>query len=271
MLLLYCCKSLLNTHFLCKSQFMTEVSRNRDMSTPHTRGASAPLTEDLLDLTQWSGNTATQELVSRKLEECFNNNMLCSTCGPVLIILNPFCSPLDQMAAHSSGVHMGIPGLEANLKKLATQAHENLAASGLGQAVFFTGEAASGKTFSSQRFLREILLISGGRTTGSGTDLFKNVLASITVLRALCSAKTAISPDSSRMMRLFELYYRGRSLQGARIRCYFLDQSRVTCPPPREQNYNIFYQASCMYDDCQYNLYKWPNGSIIISICVFRC
>ncbi|KAI6661555.1 Unconventional myosin-IXb isoform X2 [Oopsacas minuta] len=205
------------------------------MSAPHSRIPKTPpiQTEDLLDLIQWNASTATHELVSRKLEECFTNSTLCSTCGPVLLILNPFCTGIE-------GMHIGTPGLEENLRKLATQAHENLASSGLPQVVFFTGESASGKTFSSQRFLRELFLLSGGK--GSGTDLFKNVLASITVLRALCSARTAISPDSSRMMRLFELYYKGRSLQGAKIKCYFLDQNRVTASPPREQNYNIFYQ-----------------------------
>ena len=215
------------------------------MSAPHSRAPATAhsTTEDLLDLIQWSGSTATHELVSRKLEDCFNNNTLCSTCGPVLLILNPFSAGTERIP----GTHVGTPGLEDNLKKLATQAHENLAGSGLAQVVFFTGESASGKTFSSQRFLRELFLLSGGRGTGSGADLFKNVLAGITVLRALCSAKTATSPDSSRMMRLFELFYRGRSLQGAKIKCYFLDQTRVTTPPPREQNYNIFYQVYYRY------------------------
>ena len=211
------------------------------MSAPHSRTPASTRvpTEDLLNLIQWNGSTATHELVSEKLEKCFEQQRLCSTCGPVLLILNPFCTGVD-------GVYVGTPGLEQNLRKLATQAYENLAGSGLAQAVFFTGESASGKTFSSQKFLRELFLMSGGRGagSGSGTDLFKNVLVSITVLRALCSARTSKSLDSSRMMRLFELHYRGRSLQGAKIKCYFLDQDRVNATPPREQNYNIFYQVS---------------------------
>ena len=96
-----------------------------------------------------------------------------------------------------------------------------------------SGASGSGKTFTSMSLLRKLFEVaspglgaasvaaSGSSVGGSGamgsgggggghyeTDTFKHLAASFTVLRSLCSAKTATNRESSRVGHFIEVQVR---------------------------------------------------------------
>ena len=113
--------------------------------------------------------------------------------------------------------------------------------SGYPQAIIVSGASGSGKTFASMALLRKLFEIAGA-SNGHETDTFKHLAAAFTVLRSLCTAKTATNRESSRVGHFIEVQVSDGALYRTKIHCYFLDQSRVVSPLPMEKNYHIFYQ-----------------------------
>ena len=68
---------------------------------------------------------------------------------------------------------------------------------GYPQTIILSGVSGSGKTHNSMILLRSLFDIAGG---GPGTDFFKHLSASLTVLKSLGSARTPSSRESSRIV-----------------------------------------------------------------------
>ena len=70
---------------------------------------------------------------------------------------------------------------------------------GYPQAIILSGTSGSGKTYNSMVLLRHLFNIAGG---GPGTDVFKHLTASFTVLRSLGSARTCSTREACMIVRI---------------------------------------------------------------------
>ena len=82
---------------------------------------------------------------------------------------------------------------------------------------------------------------AGGSATE--TQVERKVLASSPIMEAIGNAKTTRNDNSSRFGKYIELGFNNQyHIQGAGMRTYLLEKSRVVFQSPEERNYHIFYQ-----------------------------
>lgn len=189
--------------------------------------------------------------------------------GPILLQMNRLTSTNNPLTLTSTA-EVPIP---PSIKRVVHEALRQQGDTGYPQAIILSGVSGSGKTYSSMLILRQLFLLAGG---GVGSDAFKHLNASITVLRSLGTASTELNRDSSRVVNCNVLVDSKRVLnqvgvlQGhfievqvtegtvyrTKVHCYFLDQMRVVRCPPEEKNYEIFYQmlAGLSHDERGKNL-----------------
>ena len=164
--------------------------------------------------------------------------------GPIVLSVNPYRDVGNPLTLTSTReATYGCP----ELGRVVQEAVRMQGESGYPQAIIVSGASGSGKTFASMAILRKLFEIAGGGSCTAGsngheTDTFKHLAAAFTVLRSLCTAKTATNRESSRVGHFIEVQVSDGALYRTKIHCYFLDQSRVVCPLPMEKNYHIFYQ-----------------------------
>jgi myosin-5 len=87
----------------------------------------------------------------------------------------------------------------------------------------------------------------GGSSTE--TQVEKKVLASSPIMEAIENAKTKQNENSSRIGNFIEIHFNKEfHIQGASMRTYLLEKSRVVFQAPEERNYHIFYQLCASRD-----------------------
>ncbi|OQR66176.1 unconventional myosin-IXb-like [Tropilaelaps mercedesae] len=176
----------------------------------------------------------TEDSVLRTLHERFHDGIYFTSIGPVLLAVNPYHEPTNDLTLTSVG-GAKCPELLEVVKRAVRQQRET----GYSQAIFLSGESGSGKTFASMVLLRQLFNVAGG---GPETDSFKHLSAAFTVLRSLGTAKTESNSQSSRIGYFIEVQATDGVLYRTKIRGFMLDQSRVVRQSPNEKNYHIFYQ-----------------------------
>jgi dachs protein len=129
-----------------------------------------------------------------------------------------------------------------SLKKVVQEALRQQVDTGYPQAIILSGLSGSGKTYTSLLILKQLFLLAGGGGAGAGSDAFKHLSASITVLRSLGTASTVLNRDSSRVGHFIEVQVTEGTVYRTKVHCYFLDHTRVVNCAPEEKNYHIFYQ-----------------------------
>jgi len=125
------------------------------------------------------------------------------------------------------------------MKDLATRAFARVGHRKENQAIVFLGDPGSGKSTLSNLLLGSILSFSS-------TPLSDKLLYANYVFTALTGTKTATSLHASKAGLYFELQYDTSSslhptLLGGKLLDHRLERSRVTCIPPGERNFHIFY------------------------------
>ncbi|XP_022697034.1 myosin-IIIb-like isoform X1 [Varroa jacobsoni] len=176
----------------------------------------------------------TEDSVLRTLHERFHDGIYFTSIGPVLLAVNPYHEPKNDLTLTSVG-GTNCPELLKVVKRAVRQQRET----GCSQTIFLSGESGSGKTFASMVLLRQLFNVAGG---GPETDSFKHLAAAFTVLRSLGTAKTTSNSQSSRIGYFIEVQATDGVLYRTKIRGFMLDQSRVVRQSLNEKNYHIFYQ-----------------------------
>ncbi|XP_075149902.1 unconventional myosin-IXb-like dachs isoform X2 [Haematobia irritans] len=199
---------------------------------PPTNQSKQPYEMD--DLIHLSG-PLTEDAVMRTLQARFHENCYFTNVGPILLSINPYLNIGNPLTLTST---RSFP-LAPQLRKIVQEAVRQQAETGYPQAIILSGTSGAGKTHCSMLLLRQLFAVAGG---GPETDAFKHLAAAFTVLRSLGSAKTTTNSESSRIGQFIEVQVTDGALYRTKIHCYFLDQTRVIRPLPKEKNYHIFYQ-----------------------------
>ncbi|CAG7834204.1 unnamed protein product [Allacma fusca] len=155
--------------------------------------------------------------------------------GPNLVLANPFTAVGNALTLSSTKAIPTPPPIQ----KIVQEALRQQADTSFPQAIILSGSSGSGKTYTSMLVLRQLFEVAGG---GSETDAFKHLMASITVLRSLGTARTVSNSESSRIGHFIEVQVTDGTVYRTKLHCYFLDQNRVVRVLPGERNYHIFYQ-----------------------------
>ncbi|XP_023237398.1 unconventional myosin-Va-like isoform X1 [Centruroides sculpturatus] len=184
------------------------------------------------DLVHLSG-PLTEDAVLRTLTARFYNGEYFTNVGPILLAINPYKDVGNPLTLNSA------TSCCPQLLRVVHEAVRQHGETGYPQSIILSGDCGSGKTYSSMLMLRQLFDVAGG---GPETDAFKHLAAAFTVLRSLGTAKTSSNSESSRIGHFIELQMTDGALYRTKIHCYFLDQTRVVRPHPKEKNYHIFYQ-----------------------------
>ncbi|XP_030840933.1 unconventional myosin-X [Strongylocentrotus purpuratus] len=215
-------------------------------SAANQQRRTPPLTSDLYgrlnDLVKMPRPVA-EESVCKALQQ----RWMCGECqtkiGPIIIALNPHRGlSQDQVLEHSQ------PSQYPHLQKLAQRVHAQLVEQRRPQAVILSGESGSGKTYTSQLFLRQLHSLCKKRQTGGPLDQtenkqFQNLTNAFHVLRAVGCAKTRHNSCASRLGHHVEVHFAGNTITRTKFQCHWFDQSRVVDTPVGERNFHVFYQV----------------------------
>ncbi|KAI0307192.1 chitin synthase [Multifurca ochricompacta] len=133
------------------------------------------------------------------------------------------------------------PPLAPHVYDLAARSYLLLRRRGESQAIIFRGITGSGKSFSRDLLIKQILRLSAH--SKRETKLAELVKAFTSMIDSFGNAKTLMNPNASRHGRCFELHFsdRGR-ISGAKALTYGLDKSRLNRLGHEERTYHVFYQ-----------------------------
>lgn len=202
---------------------------------------------EFFDLTQLDG-PLTADAILKTLQHRFEHNLLQCWVGSVLLSM---CGTVTSAT------------LIPSVQRIISLALDELIYSKRPQCIVLTGESGSGKSHLCEKLMVEIL--KREKVTALWTkELFKNVVTSMVVLKALGCAQTVKNKDSSRIGRMFEVLYTGRNITRIKLHCFHLDQTRLVSPTRSELNYQIFYQilAGLSTDErakLHVQGYQWKN------------
>lgn len=131
------------------------------------------------------------------------------------------------------------------------------------QAIVISGESGAGKTVSAKQCM--FFLTSLGKDSGKNEPTVGDrILDTNPVLEAFGNSKTARNNNSSRFGKYVKLYFdtfQGQ-VQGAEIKNYLLEKSRVVKCTNKERNYHIFFfmMRGCSKEMADYLGFSKPNG-----------
>ncbi|VEN64410.1 unnamed protein product, partial [Callosobruchus maculatus] len=154
--------------------------------------------------------------------------------------------------------------LDPHIFAVAEDAYAELERARRDQSIIVSGESGAGKTVSAKYVMRYFAAIGGegkqhydddggGRgglgAGGEETQIERKVLASSPIMEAIGNAKTTRNDNSSRFGKFIELRFNNQfHINGASMRTYLLEKSRVVFQAPDERNYHIFYQLCAARD-----------------------
>ena len=123
----------------------------------------------------------------------------------------------------------------------AVSPHSLITAPLCAQSVIISGESGAGKTETAKILLQYLAVVS----TTAGGDLHQRVLQTNPIMENFGNARTVWNNNSSRFGKFLTLQFSpsGR-MQGAYIRTYLLEKSRITSQLENEQNYHVLYQVA---------------------------
>lgn len=179
------------------------------------------------------------------LKERFDESVLYTHAGPVLVALNPF-KQVDLYSKEYVDRYVSRPAMgqaaygkeyKPHIFLTADKAFKEMKVSGVSQSILITGESGAGKTETTKFVMKYVAGLAGG----SGME--HRVLETNPILEAFGNAKTLHNNNSSRFGKLIDIHFDdAHRICGASIETYLLEKSRVVHQLPGERNYHIFYQ-----------------------------
>ena len=207
----------------------------------------------------------------------FNNNLVYTNTGPILIAINPFKSlnlysdeSVEEYRRHGEdGI---LHELKPHVFRVADQAYRSMIKSinvkegQSKQSILVSGESGAGKTETTKfimRYLADITRPAAALTDGSCAPSNKEygiehmVLQSNPILESFGNARTLRNDNSSRFGKFIEINFSPSSrhqgkwrIEGATIRTYLLEKVRLVSQAIGERSYHCFYEffAGCSAD-----------------------
>mmetsp|Transcript_18537 Transcript_18537/g.55885 ORF Transcript_18537/g.55885 Transcript_18537/m.55885 type:complete len:757 (+) Transcript_18537:318-2588(+) len=203
--------------------------------------ANPPVLDGVNDLTGLS--YLNEPSILNNLRQRYDNDLIYSHAGPVLIAVNPFKGVqklytrevLQHYTSRSTSKQAEL--YEPHIFLTADKAYKEMCRAGNSQSIVINGESGAGKTETTKIAMRYLAGLAGG------TGVEDQVLETNPLLEAFGNAKTLRNNNSSRFGKLIQIYFNNqRHICGALIQTYLLEKSRVTHQLSGERNYHIFYQ-----------------------------
>lgn len=180
------------------------------------------------------------------LKERYDDSMLYTHAGPVLVAVNPF-RDVDALYSKEQvnkyvkrpamGHHADSDEYVAHIFLTADKAFKEMKISGMNQSILITGESGAGKTETTKFVMKYVAGLAGG------LGMEHRVLETNPILEAFGNAKTLHNNNSSRFGKLIDIHFdESYRICGASIETYLLEKSRVVHQLKGERNYHIFYQ-----------------------------
>ncbi|CAN6665085.1 myosin-5 [Trichomonascus vanleenenianus] len=183
------------------------------------------------------------EAINDNLKKRFENGIIYTYIGHVLISVNPF-RDLGIYTEEVVQSYRGKNRLEVapHVFAIAESMYYKMKSYHENQCVIISGESGAGKTEAAKRIMQYIASVSGE----SSSDIQKikdMVLATNPLLESFGCAKTLRNDNSSRHGKYLEiLFNRQGEPVGANITNYLLEKGRVVGQIQNERNFHIFYQ-----------------------------
>ncbi|TYG80651.1 hypothetical protein ES288_D02G233900v1 [Gossypium darwinii] len=170
------------------------------------------------------------------LQYRYNQDMIYTKAGPVLVAVNPFKEvPLygnDYIQAYKN------KSIESpHVYAIADTAIREMSRDEVNQSIIISGESGAGKTETAKIAMQYLAALGGG----SGIEY--EILKTNPILEAFGNAKTLRNDNSSRFGKLIEIHFSETGkISGAKIQTLLCEQSRVVQCAEGERSYHIFYQ-----------------------------
>ncbi|KAF2905235.1 hypothetical protein ILUMI_00959 [Ignelater luminosus] len=194
--------------------------------------ADAVLLEDYTNETAFVDN----------LEKRFNENLIYTYIGPVLVSVNPYkdihiYGP-EYIEEYENKHFFEVP---PHVFALTDTAYRSLKEENREQCILIAGESGAGKTEASKKVLQYVAAVTEHR--GAVEKVKDKLLHSNPLLEAFGNAKTNRNDNSSRFGKYMDIQFDFQGLPvGGNILNYLLEKSRVINQAPGERNFHIFYQ-----------------------------
>ena len=130
--------------------------------------------------------------------------------------------------------------LPPHVYAVASSAHLGMMQNSKSQSVIISGESGAGKTETAKILLKYLAEVAC-----PGSDLHDRVLQTNPIMENFGCAKTVWNNNSSRFGKFLTLQFNvsGR-MQGAFMKTYLLEKSRIVNQLSGEQNYHVLYQVA---------------------------
>ncbi|TID13176.1 hypothetical protein CANINC_005032 [Pichia inconspicua] len=197
------------------------------------------------DLTLLS--TISDEAINENLRKRFENGIIYTYIGHVLISVNPFRDlgiyTLDVLLSYKNKNRLEVP---PHVYAIAENMYHNMIAYNDNQCVIISGESGAGKTEAAKRIMQYIAEVSGSLTTSDSIKRIKDmVLATNPLLESFGCAKTLRNNNSSRHGKYLEIQFnKAFEPVSANITNYLLEKQRIVSQIKNERNFHIFYQLT---------------------------
>ncbi|KAL3650640.1 Myosin-1 [Castilleja foliolosa] len=196
--------------------------------------ANPDILEGVDDLMQLS--YLNEPSVLYNLQYRYNQDMIYTKAGPVLVAINPF----KKVPLYGSDF------IEAYKRKSVDSPHvyaitdtamREMIRDEVNQSIIISGESGAGKTETAKIAMQYLAAMGGG----SGIEY--EILKTNPILEAFGNAKTLRNDNSSRFGKLIEIQFSETGkISGAKIQTFLLEKSRVVQCSEGERSYHIFYQ-----------------------------
>ncbi|PFX20078.1 Myosin-IIIb [Stylophora pistillata] len=198
-----------------------------------------------------------EEIIIRELQARYNQDVIYTYVGDILIALNPF-KPLEIYHKSTAETYkMAQKSAQPpHIFAIANSAYQAIlgvgGASPTGQCCVISGESGAGKTESAKLLISHLVELSRGTS-----QLEQQILQVNPLLEAFGNAQTLMNDNSSRFGKYIQLKFQQGMVIGAKISEYLLEKSRVVRQSRGEENFHIFYYlfAGLSADEhCKYGL-----------------
>ncbi|KAK9459149.1 myosin-1 [Lipomyces oligophaga] len=204
-----------------------------DISKPKQVGVS--------DLTLLS--KVSEDAINDNLKKRFQNALIYTYIGHVLISVNPF----RDLGIYTEAIlesYRGKNRLETppHVFAIAEASYYQMKSYKENQCVIISGESGAGKTEAAKRIMQYIASVSGN-SSSSIQEIKDMVLATNPLLESFGCAKTLRNNNSSRHGKYLQIQFNEVAEPvGANITNYLLEKNRVVGQIQNERNFHIFYQ-----------------------------